>query len=316
MTRKRKRPSTDVTKSGPTFGSLGGMETTKAQFVPTTSSGTTRHPLLTLLSGVNAGQVFAIEQADSVVGRTREASVRIDAVGVSRRHARIVSTGPGTFAIEDLGSTNGVFVNGERVQRADLTPGDQIQIGSEAVLRFNMADAAEEDLARQLFESSTRDALTGAVNRTYFMGRLQAEVAYADRHHVRVGLVLFDLDHFKKINDSHGHVAGDAVLRNVGLTVAHLLRVDDVFARYGGEEFAVLARGVGAESGLRLAERIRAAVAASSVSWESSELRVTLSAGAAILGEQGTRDARGLIELADVRLYRAKESGRNRVVAT
>ena len=142
------------------------------------------------------------------------------------------------------GSTNGIYVNGERKQQAKLQPGDQVQVGPNVTLRFSMIDVAEEALARQLFDSSTRDALTHAFNRKYLMGRLVSEVAYAERHKSRLGLLLFDLDHFKQVNDEHGHIAGDAVLQGVAGFVTRLIRTEDVFARYGGEEFVVLVRGI------------------------------------------------------------------------
>jgi diguanylate cyclase (GGDEF)-like protein len=295
--------------------SRGDARTTETDVVIAPQSALPTRPVLTLLTGVNAGEVFTLERPQTVIGRAREARVRLDAVGVSRRHARIVRRPDGTFTIEDLGSTNGVYVNGERVEIADLTPGDQLQIGSDVVLRFSVVDHTQERLARQLYESSTKDVLTGAQNRKYFVGRLEAEVAYAERHHTRLGLLMFDLDHFKKINDAHGHIAGDAVLRAVGLAVARLLRAEDVFARYGGEEFAVLARGITAENVRRLAERIRKTVGNTRVAWSSGDvgdLSVTLSVGGALLDE--CKGGNALVALADARLYRAKSDGRNRIV--
>jgi two-component system cell cycle response regulator len=319
MPRKHHPPTAAVSPESATgdvsFDATGEVRTTETEVVIAPPSSLGSRPMLTLLSGVNAGQLFAIERAETVLGRAREAWVRLDDVGISRRHARIVRTGPAAFEIEDLDSTNGVYVNGERVSRASLTPGDQVQVGSEVILRFSMVDAAEEALARQLFESSTRDALTGAWNRKYLAGRLAAEVAYAERHRARLALLLFDLDHFKNINDKHGHVAGDAVLRNVGLVVARLLRTEDVFARYGGEEFVVLVRGIGADNVLRLAQRIRKAVADARVAWVDGDLRMTLSVGIAHLEEAPAQGAGGLIGRADARLYRAKGQGRNCVVA-
>jgi diguanylate cyclase (GGDEF)-like protein len=293
----------------------GEARTTETQVVIAPPSVSPGRPLLTLLSGVNAGEIFSLDQVETVIGRAREAGVRIDALGISRSHARILRLGQGAYSIEDMGSTNGVYVNGVEVKRADLTPGDQLQIGSDVILRFNVVDAAEEKLARQLFESSTRDALTGAWSRKYFLNRLQAEVAYAERHHGQLGLVLFDLDHFKLVNDSYGHAAGDAVLRDVGLRVAGLLREEDVFARYGGEEFAILIRGVTGDSAVRLADRVRKTVGASSVPWQTGELRVTLSAGVALFDDQSRGGVNGLIDLADRRLYAAKAGGRNCVVS-
>lgn len=313
MPRKRPPPSPDSDPpSGVPFSEARTTET--EVILAPQSTGPTR-PVLTLLSGVNAGQVFGIDRNEVVIGRAREARVRLDDVGISRRHARLVRTGPLTFRVEDTGSTNGVYVNGEKVQAAALAPGDHVQVGSDVVLRFSVVDPAEEALAHQLFESSTRDALTGAFNRKYFMSRLTSEVAYAERHKTKLGLLLFDLDHFKKVNDRNGHAAGDAVLRQVGVVVSRLLRAEDVFARYGGEEFTVVVRGITGDNVFRLAQRIRKTVAETRVPWEESDLRVTLSIGMALLDDTMTGGALGLVELADGRMYRAKEAGRNCVIA-
>jgi len=319
MPRTRKPPPAEVTVEDATApASFSDARTTETEVIIASPPSGPGRPVLTLLSGVNAGEVFVVDSVgELIIGRARDAEVRIDAVGVSRRHARLSRTGAGaqTIVIEDLGSTNGIYVNGARVRRAELTPGDQLQIGSEVILRLSLIDAAEEALSRQLFESSTRDALTGAYNRRYFMGRLEAEVAYALRHDVKLGLIIFDLDHFKTINDAHGHVAGDAMLRAVGLVVARLLRSEDVFARYGGEEFAVIVRGIAAESVARLAERVRKAVAGVRVPWGDGALQITVSLGLGLLSEQDGVVGSGLIELADTRLYRAKARGRDCVVA-
>jgi len=279
---------------------------------------------LTLLSGVDAGKLFALDAVETIIGRARDAGVRIDDVGISRQHARLIRRRDDTFIIEDMGSTNGVYVNGERTEHTDLIPGDQVQIGPNVTLRFSVVDSSEEALARQLFDSSTRDALTRAFNRKYLMGRLVAEVAYAERHKARMGLILFDLDHFKQTNDTYGHVAGDAVLHAVGGLVAKLIRTEDVFARYGGEEFVVLVRGIPHENVVRFAERIRHGVEELSIPWESQKLTARVSIGVSSLIEEGTPplSTRGasatgeaLLELADARLYQAKAAGRNRVVA-
>jgi len=314
MTRKRQRPAGDAPSDPPSSAPISEARTTETAILAAAHANAPSRPVLTLLTGVNAGQVFVIDTSEVVIGRARDAWVRLDDVGVSRHHARLVRTGSRTFTLEDTGSTNGVYINGERAHRVALTEGDHLQIGSEVVLRFSFVDEAEEALARQLFESATKDALTGAFNRKYFLARLAAEVAYAERHHTKLGLLLFDLDHFKLVNDTHGHIAGDAVLRSVGAVVAHLLRADDVFARYGGEEFTVLVRGIARESVIRLAERIRRTVGDTKVPWEFGALRVTLSAGVATL-EEDRRGAVGLIERADGRMYAAKAAGRNCVVS-
>jgi two-component system, cell cycle response regulator len=269
---------------------------------------------LTVLLGLNAGQVFTLEPDEIVMGRGRDADVRIDDVGLSRKHARIVRTSGQGYAIEDLGSTNGIFVNGRTVERAELVSGDRVQLGPTVLLRFGFITADEEALARKLYEGSTRDALTQVFNRKYATERLAAEVAYAHRHGTLFSLVLFDLDHFKRVNDSFGHQAGDVVLRVVAAQVQKTTRTEDVLARYGGEEFVVLVRGIEPKGVSVLAERIRVGVERLSIPWESRTLKTSVSIGVASLSECGPKAAvEALVALADERLYRAKASGRNRV---
>jgi two-component system cell cycle response regulator len=270
--------------------------------------------LLTVLTGLNVGQVFTLDRNEVVIGRGRTADVQIDDTGISRRHARIVRTEEGRHVLEDLGSTNGVFVNGRRVERMDLSDGDRVQVGPTLVLRFGVLAADEEALARQLYEGSTRDGLTRIYNRRYASERLAAEVAHGHRHGTRLSLILFDLDHFKRVNDSAGHQAGDAVLRVVAAQVQKVIRAEDVLARYGGEEFVVLVRGIEHKNVCVLADRIRVAVERLSIPWESRTLKATVSLGVASLPECGPKaTAEALLALADDRLYRAKAAGRNRV---
>ncbi len=272
--------------------------------------------LLTVLTGINAGQVFTIDTDETTIGRGREVTVRVEDVGISRAHSRIVRTMDGKFYVEDLGSTNGTFVGGRRVERAELRVGDRVQIGPNVVVRFAILDEAEEQLAHQLYEASTKDALTKVYNRKYFVERLAAEVAYAQRHKTPLSLVLFDLDHFKKVNDTHGHLAGDVVLRVVAAQVQRTIRTEDVLARYGGEEFVVLVRGIPHANVAHFGERVRKAVERLTVPWEQLQMKATISVGVASLSEcddQATGET--ILHRADERLYRAKSAGRNRVIA-
>jgi diguanylate cyclase (GGDEF)-like protein len=318
------RPPDDAPHQDLPEDDLANARTTETHVAVAPLSTMRDRPTLTLLSGVDAGKLFALDAPETIIGRARDAGVRIDDVGISRQHARLIRRHDRTFIIEDMGSTNGVFVNGERTLNIDLLPGDQVQIGPNVTLRFSLVDSSEETLARQLFDSSTRDALTRAFNRKYLMGRLVAEVAYAERHKAKMGLILFDLDHFKQTNDTYGHVAGDAVLHSVAGLVSRLIRTEDVFARYGGEEFVVLVRGIPHENVARFAERIRHGIEELAVPWETQTLTARVSLGVASLAEDGAQpiSKRGasatgeaLLELADARLYKAKAAGRNRVVA-
>jgi diguanylate cyclase (GGDEF)-like protein len=271
-------------------------------------------PVLTVVNGFNAGQVFALESEETVIGRGREAHVRIEDSGVSRRHSRILRLSDGTFVLEDLGSTNGTFAGGKRIRRIPLRSGDRIQVGPNVSLGFALLGETEERLARQLFDSSTRDALTGVFNRRYLVERVASEIAYANRHRSRLAVVLFDLDHFKQVNDTYGHLAGDDVLRQVTQQVLRTIRVEDVLARYGGEEFVVLVRGIEHPNVVVFGERLRRAIERLVIPWEGKGLRATISVGVASSSECGDMaTAEALLFLADERLYRAKNDGRNRV---
>jgi diguanylate cyclase (GGDEF)-like protein len=271
---------------------------------------------LTVLTGINAGQVFALDGTDHVVGRGTEADVWVEDAGVSRRHARISCRSDGRYFVEDLGSTNGTFIASRRVDVSEIRPGDRIQIGPHVILRFAITDDAEEELQRRLYESSTRDALTRVYNRKYLAERLTAEVAYSRRHRVKLSVLLLDLDDFKSTNDTYGHLAGDMVLRLVSAQMQRLIRVEDLLARYGGEEFVILARSTGKTEATRLAERIRKSISELDIPVGDKSLKVTLSIGVAALPDVAPDGGPNeIIALADARLYKAKAEGKNRVCA-
>jgi diguanylate cyclase (GGDEF)-like protein len=273
--------------------------------------------LLTVIAGPNAGRAFSVRAGETVIGRGKEAHVRVDDAGASRAHARVLVLEDEQYILEDLGSTNGTFVGGLRIDRVELRSGDRIYIGPNVSVSFAVLDSQAELMTHQLYESAMRDTLTRAHNRRYLIERLGSEIAYARRHVTRLALIMFDIDHFKRVNDTHGHLAGDEVLREVAALVSRLIRAEDVFARYGGEEFVVLARGIEHENATRFAERIRSAVERLEIPAEDTVLRVTISAGVASLDElaESSRDSEVLFRLVDERLYKAKSGGRNRVNA-
>jgi two-component system cell cycle response regulator len=273
---------------------------------------------LTVITGFNAGQVFALDGTTHSIGRGTEADVWVEDAGVSREHALITCRADGAYWVEDLDSTNGTFVAGERIKMRELKSGDRLQLGPSLVLRFAVTDDAEEELQRRLYESSTKDALTRAFNRKYFTERLVAEVAHSRRHRVKLSVLLLDVDEFKKVNDTYGHLVGDMVLRMVSAAIARLIRVEDLLARYGGEEFVILARSTGRSDAAILGERVRQAVAAVEVPLGDGEppLSVTISVGVSTLADAGPEAGPDeLLALADKRMYMAKEQGRNRVIS-
>lgn len=306
-------PSSDSTW---TTGEITADRTTDPVMTVVPNSGGKDRATLTIISGINAGQVFALDGTDHVIGRGTEADLWLEDNGVSRRHARVSCRSDGRYFVEDLGSTNGTFLGSQRIDICEVRPNDRIQLGPHVILRFAITDDAEEELQRRLYESSTRDGLTRLYNRKYFTERLTAEVAYSRRHKVKLAVLLLDLDDFKQINDTHGHLAGDMVLRLVSAQMQRLLRVEDLVARFGGEEFVVLARSTGKTEAVRLAERIRESIAELEIPLADRTLKVTLSMGVAALPDVAPEGGPNeLIALADARLYKAKAQGKNRVCA-
>jgi diguanylate cyclase (GGDEF)-like protein len=188
-------------------------------------------------------------------------------------------------------------------------------VGSGTVLKFTYHDKLDETFQRQMYESALRDDLTKAFNKKYFMDRVESEFAYAVRHNVPLSLVAFDIDHFKSINDSHGHPAGDYVLAELSSNILGLVRVEDVFARVGGEEFSTICRGADPQQGLIVAERLRLAVEKRPFLFDNKNIPVTISVGLASVPDPSIHDAMEFISAADQMLYEAKRSGRNRVCA-
>lgn len=275
-----------------------------------------RKPLVTVLAGLSAGFVMNVEVEELSIGRSHECALRLMDPGVSRRHALIRRRAKYEYVLVDLGSTNGTYLNGRPATEAPLNEGDRIQLGPDAVVRFGWGDHTEETLARQLYDSATRDPLTQVYTRRFFEERAEAEFGYARRHASDVSIILMDLDHFKSVNDVHGHLMGDHVLRMVAKHVDEIARAEDLFARYGGEEFAMLLRGASHRHAMQCAERIRAGVETIFVPVEDggADIRPTVSLGVASLAEIGhASQPADLLRLADERLYVAKRNGRNRV---
>jgi two-component system, cell cycle response regulator len=272
-----------------------------------------RH-LLIRARGAQLGHVTLLGATTHRIGRATECEIWLSDDGVSRRHAVITPDG-GSFVLEDTGSANGTFVAGQKVERAVLRDGDLIQFGPQAVFRYSIADESQEQLLRQLYEASVTDALTGANNREAFDGQLRMELSYAKRHSTDCALVLFDVDHFKKVNDTYGHPVGDEVLVEIAKATRRLVRNEDVFARYGGEEFCLILRGIALEGAKVVGERLRERIAGLAIDTDRGPLRITVSVGCASVGSTPDPSADSLVQTADRRLYMAKRGGRNRVVA-
>lgn len=276
--------------------------------------GTTDKYLLVGVHGSEIGQVVPVQGSVFGVGRLPTAELCLRDSGVSRKHARFAWKGEG-YALEDVGSGNGTYVNGKRIVEQVLADGDVVQFGPNIVFRYSVTDENQQAMLQHLYRTSVSDPLTGICNREHLDARLAEEVSYARRHNVDLGLALFDIDHFKHVNDRFGHQAGDRVLVALAQAVADQLRGEDLLARYGGEEFAVVLRTTDLSHTAHVAERIRQNVESMKVDHGSAILRITISVGCASLACCLDPSPEQMIAVADRRLYAAKRGGRNRVVA-
>ncbi len=282
---------------------------------PWSAPNTRDHALLMTLAGDQPGLVVELTGPELVIGRGDRVGLRVTDPGVSWRHARVF-TQSGDYYIEDLQSTNGTFVGAERVTGPRrLEDGDHVGLGRRTVLRYGRYDALEADAAMRMYESTVRDALTGSHNRSYFDERLRSEFSFAQRHDSRLSILMLDIDHFKLVNDAHGHAVGDAVLRVLVRLLERIVRPEDVLARYGGEEFVIVARDISIANAGILAERICAQVAALELPWQDATIRITVSIGVATQSPDSPfDDALALVAAADSAMYEAKAHGRNQVV--
>jgi two-component system, cell cycle response regulator len=263
--------------------------------------------LLLVLSGTRLGHRVVLGDAAIDVGRGSTAGLILDADSVSRKHARIERFGGG-HKIVDLGSTNGTYVNGVRTKEQILKDGDRIGIGK-ALLKYlaggNIEGAYHEEIQRLM----RFDPLTNIFNKRHFDESLRLSIFTAAGGGKPLSLIVFDLDHFKRVNDTHGHMAGDAVLCGASVAVQRILAPTELFGRVGGEEFAVLCEDTDLALAIERAEAIRRAVSRAPYAFEEKKLPATVSLGVAQLA--GAEEAEGLFERADAQLYAAKAAGRN-----
>jgi diguanylate cyclase (GGDEF)-like protein len=270
-------------------------------------------PVLTVLTGSSSGKQFKVYKGTAVIGRAPNVELRVVDDGISRSHARIRAE-TGRAWVEDLGSRNGTFLNGAKVATpTELRDGDKIQVGRNTVIRFGFQDDLDESFHENLMSSALRDGLTKLFNKRYFMERLDSELKFAQRHTAALSLLMLDLDHFKKINDTMGHLAGDNVLATVANVLLKAVRNEDVVARFGGEEFAIILRAIEIDAAHSTAERLRKLVEGTPIAIDGKHMRATVSVGLAAYPSTPAKTLEELVDAADKALYRAKHGGRNRV---
>ena len=291
------------------------QDTTQTE-VPTTAGADRSQPsrpCITVLTGTATGRMFELGQGPTIVGRDPKAAIQLIDDGVSRHHAQIRNDGQ-LLWVADLGSRNGTYVNGVRITgETVLNDGDKLQVGRAIVLRFAFHDELDQSFHENLVSSALRDPLTRLFNKRYFLDRLDGELKFALRHHTPLTLLMLDVDHFKRVNDTHGHLAGDALLVRLGEVISHAVRNEDVVARFGGEELVVILRSTTIDAATLLADRLRRVVEQTTVAHGGRDVRATVSIGIASYPTLLVATPQELLEAADKALYRAKHAGRNRV---
>jgi two-component system cell cycle response regulator len=306
--------------------SFDGLERTSADTLcapPRPLSGICREACLVHIypSGPSMGRRYPLSTATGVIiGRGADCAILIDDHSVSRKHVRIEPRAEGYVAI-DLESTNGTFVNDRPVAQRQLDDGDYLRVGN-CIYRFLAGGNIEAEYHEEIYRLAIIDGLTEVPNKRYLMEFLNRELARSLRYHRPLAVLMFDIDRFKVINDEHGHLCGDYVLRELCALLRNVVRAEELLARYGGEEFVVVLPECPHENALSVAERLRDLVEQHVFHFDDQLLSVTISVGVASIAGEPEQSAdpdrpavsvSRLIDQADQKLYEAKDAGRNRV---
>ena len=255
--------------------------------------------------------LVALGEDPFIVGRDANCDLTISEQAVSRQHAKFERTATG-FLVTDLGSTNGTWVNGKQIQTQTLRSGNRVRIGAR-IFKFIATDQLEAHYHEAVYSMITQDSLTNAWNKRYLLETLNRELKRRQRTGRALTLMLLDLDYFKKVNDTHGHLVGDEMLRQTADRLRASIREEDILARFGGEEFCIVLSETSAEDAKICAERCLKAISEQPFLTSAGEIKSSISIGIGEAKDSMTCDE--LIKLADDKLYQAKQQGRNRLHA-
>jgi len=267
---------------------------------------------MVVIYGQDLGKKYNLENASIIIGRSSKSDIQIDQESVSRNHCKLINTGK-SIIIRDLGSTNGTYVNDQPVDEYVLRDGDLLKIGR-TIFKFLTGGNIEHAYHEEIYRLTTVDGLTQVYNKRYFLEVLEREISRGHRYGRDLSLIMFDIDHFKKVNDTFGHLAGDYVLKHLASVIKERIRREDIMARYGGEEFAIVLPEIDNYNARQFAEKIRRIVERTTFKFEDTKIPITISIGVA----SATPDITGpneFIKISDENLYEAKRRGRNCVVS-
>jgi two-component system cell cycle response regulator len=266
---------------------------------------------LVVIYGLELGKKYNLNRPQIIIGRSSKADIQIDQEAVSRNHCKIINTGK-AILLRDMGSTNGTYINDELIDEYVLRDGDYIKVGR-CIFKFLSGNNIENAYHEEIYRLTTIDGLTQVYNKRYFAETLEREIGRAQRYRRDLSLILFDIDHFKNVNDTFGHLAGDSVLKQLANVIKGRIRREDVLARYGGEEFAIILPEIDKHNALAFGEKVRRLTEKAVFRFEDTEIPVTVSVGIATLTPE-VQELTDFIKICDDNLYSAKAAGRNRVV--
>ncbi len=274
-------------------------------------------PAIVLLSGPSGimGKSWSLEKDQMTIGRDLTCDIQMEEKGLSKKHAMLSVSTDSLVTITDLGSTNGTEVSSVRLEPNApllLNNNDRVKLGN-VIFKFLSQGNIESLTAASLYDKSTLDGLTQILNKQAVMGQLDDAFKKAKLTETNLSVIVFDLDFFKKVNDSYGHQAGDYVLRELSSVVKNqLIRSGDSFGRYGGEEFVIVLFGSPLQRSCEIAERIRTTVERHHFEFDQKTLSITVSLGVACIDPSMTAPGQ-LFAKADQAAYVSKNAGRNRV---
>jgi len=283
---------------------------TRVTDLPTTKPAETQQDVLVQIypTGPAMGCKIELKQKSISIGRDSTNDIVVGSDSVSRRHARLVFEN-GHRLVTDLQSTNGTYVNEQQVISQALSHGDQIKVG-DTIYKYLLGSDVETAYHEEIYRMTIIDGLTGIFNKRYFLEALDREMSRAQRYDRPLSMLIFDIDYFKRTNDTYGHLAGDYVLQALARLIQTRARREEIFARYGGEEFVILLPETQKDGAMELAEQLRRRVSAYTFVFEGEEIPITISIGVATI-EGENISAEDFIRRSDEKLYQAKSAGRN-----